>query len=148
MNSPDIRGLLERSRDILPNDVTAQRVFDFVVGNMESMGSNLDSFRIGDVLSHLGLKGQEESHHAAFALDALSIGPDALLERRFEYWPEDDDADLSDPLPVEPTDMRDALENEFFLDPRTGRRVPNFKDLISVIYVPSHRSRELLERRS
>lgn len=148
MNSPDIRGLLERSRDILPNDAIALRVFDYVVGSMKSMGSDFDSLRIGDVLSHLELRGPEESHDAAFALDALSIGPDALLERRFEYWPEDDDAVLLEPLPVEPTDMRDALETGMFFDPRTGAPVPNFKDLVSVVYGPSHQSRKLLERRS
>lgn len=148
MNSPDIKDLLERSRDILPDDPIALRVFHFILSSMEATGSDLDGFRVGDVISALGLKEKTEFQNAAFALDALIIGPDALLERRFEYWPEDDVDELPDPLQVEPAAMRDALDSGIFLDPRTGMQVPNFKDLISVIYVPSHRSRELLERRS
>lgn len=148
MNPAGLDSVIEQARNAFPDDSVESRVCNYVLSCVSSLGAELDGLRLGDVVSALGLKGQAEAQAAARALDVLSFGPDALLERRFEYWPEDDTTVLLDVIPIDPADVRDALLDGVFYDPRTGAPVPNFKDLISIIYELSDLSITLLERRS
>jgi hypothetical protein len=148
MTPSGLDDVIERARDAFPDGSIESRVCNFVLTSVSALGPNLDGLRLGDVVSALGLQRQAEAQAVARAMDLLSIGPDAVLERRFEYWPDDDGSVLLDVIPIDPADVRDALLDGVFHDPRTGAVVPNFKDLISIIYELSDRSRALLERSS
>ena len=147
MNSSGLDNVIERARDAFLDGSVESRVLDYVLSCVVSLGADLDGMRLGDVVSALNLQGQAEAQAAARALDVLSFGPDALLERRFEYWPPDDGEVLLDVIEIDPADVRDALLDGVFHDPRTGVAVPNFKDLISIIYELSEQSRVLLGQR-
>lgn len=148
MTPSRLDNVIEQARDAFPINSIESRVCNFVLESVIALGPNLDGFRLGDVVSALGLQGKADAQAASRVLEVLSLGPDAVLERRFEYWLDDDSSVLLDTITIDPADVRDALLGGVFYDPRTGALVPNFKDLITIIYELSDRSRALLERGS
>lgn len=144
MNPLDSHEVLDAVKDVFGPESIELRVCGYVLESLRLLGDQFDGLRLGEVAAALELTSQSECQRVVRALDYLSFGQEALLERRFEYWPDGSASVLEDPIPLAAAVVRDALLDGVLHDPRDGAPVHNFVDSVTLIYELSDQTRERL----
>lgn len=138
--------IVEESQRVFGSDSLEWQVLSYFYGLLDKLGANFEGITLGGVASDLSWYSDQSRRVAiSSALDYLASRFPPLLVRRYELWGEDTQEVLGQPIcTLSDDDIREALETNELINPISGRAVPNFLDLVSVIYVLDEQFRKEL----
>ena len=127
----------DASRVFGPESAEA-RVYAHVEALLSKLGPQFRSVSLGSVAHALGWSTDAALNKAIVrALDQLSYGETAVLERQFLLWPVEHSPEvLAEPqCRISELEMRRALESNVLVVSQTGEQVRDFLDRVTVEYV-------------
>lgn len=140
---------ISKAKEVFPSGTPEAAVCAYVFDQFNRLGKHFRNITPHAVANALKLLDEDTNRRAVMsALDYLAFGPIPILERRFELWRHgDSDEVLEEPIcELSVSDMRNALEGKFPIDPTTGEAIPDFLNRVTVIYIVTKSAREDAEK--
>jgi hypothetical protein len=143
MNTEALSAALATMRRTFSEDEREGLVCTYVFSRLEQLENQFDRVTLESVATALEWLNDTEGQRAiARALDGLAYGEVQILERKYEFWSENNLEVLDQPIcEFSDEEIRNALSEKFLIV--GGEKILDFLDRVTVSYIVTEHAHQL-----